>query len=402
MKLYKIKVITILTLAFTLLNMGCQSNKKTDDSGTASIPQKWSVKMADAVMHDNDSLVHYLNPKKVKWEYDFAFLGQAIDRLGNIDPKYSKYMSDYIDYFVQEDGSVKTYKKSIYNIDRINPGKNVITLYKRTGEEKYKKVIDQLVQQMEQHPKTNSGGFWHKKVYPYQMWLDGTYMASPFLAQYAKEFNKPEWFDIVTFQIKLLYNKTKDEATGLMYHAWDESKEQRWSNPETGQSPHFWSRAMGWYTMAIVDVLDYLPENHADRDTLIQILNTTCEALLKVRDKETALWYQVLDLGEREGNYLEGSGSSMFAYVFAKGANKGYLNSKYRTYAEETFDGIVNYLITEYPDGRIEMKDICGGCGLGGNPYRDGSFEYYINEKKVINDTKGVAPFILAALELDR
>ena len=112
-------------------------------------------------------------------------------------------MSDYIDYFVQEDGSVKTYKKSIYNIDRINPGKNVITLYKRTGEEKYKKVIDQLVEQMKEHPKTNTGGFWHKKVYPYQMWLDGIYMASPFLAQYAKEFNEPEWFDVVTFQIKL-------------------------------------------------------------------------------------------------------------------------------------------------------------------------------------------------------
>nr|WP_321452514.1 glycoside hydrolase family 88 protein [uncultured Carboxylicivirga sp.] len=396
-----IRISFLYLVLFALI--GCTVKKTSNNKvSEAKDEKKWSVKMADAVMYDYDSLVHYLNPSRVKWEYDFAFLGQAIDRLGDEDPKYSKYMSDYINYFVQEDGSVKTYKQSIYNIDRVNPGKNVITLYKRTGEDKYKKVIDQLVEQMANQPKTKSGGFWHKKVYPYQMWLDGIYMASPFLAQYAKEFNQPQWFDVVTYQIKLIYKKTKDEKTGLMYHAWDESKEQRWADPETGLSPNFWSRAMGWYTMAIVDVLDYLPANHTDRDSLIQILNTTCANLMKVRDTSTSLWYQVLDQGNREGNYLEGSGSAMFAYVFAKGANKGYLDKKYYQYAQETFDGIIKYLITEYPDGRIEMKDICGGCGLGGNPYRDGSFEYYITEKKVINDTKGVAPFILTALELDR
>ncbi len=385
-----------------LLIFGCQfsGNKKIEEN---TVPEtKWSVKMADAVMHQYDSLVYYLNPNKVKWEYDYAFLGQAIDRLGNIDPKYSKYMSDYIDFFVREDGSIYKYKLSDYNIDRVNPGKNVITLYKRTSKEKYKKVIDQLVQQMEEHPKTETGGYWHKKRYPYQMWLDGIYMASPFLAQFAKEFNQPEWFDVVTQQITLIYSKTKDAESGLLYHAWDESKEQKWSDPETGLSPHFWSRAMGWYVMAIVDVLDYLPENHKDRARLIEILNECCEALLKVKDPKTNLWYQVLDQGEREGNYLEGSGSSMFTYVFAKGANKGYLDSKYKQLANDTFDGIINNLIIEKPDGHIEMIDICGGCGLGGNPYRDGSFEYYITEKKVVNDTKGVAPFILAAIELDR
>lgn len=383
------------------LLLACNSTSKhQQDNSKDSV--RWSVKMTDNVMNQYDSLVYYLNPTKVKWEYDYAFLGQAIDRLGDIDSKYSQYMAGYIDYFVNEDGSIDKYKLSDYNIDRVNPGKNVITLYKRTGEDKYKRVIEQLVQQMREHPKTNCGGYWHKKKYPYQMWLDGIYMASPFLAQYAKEFNEPEWFDVVTFQIKLIYQHTKDPKSGLMYHAWDESKEQQWANPETGVSPHFWSRAMGWYVMAIVDVLDFLPENHKDREDLIKILHDTIDALLKVRDAETALWYQVLDQGKREGNYLEGSGSSMFAYAMAKGANKGYLNKKYKTYAEETFDGILNHLITEYPDGRIEMKDVCGGCGLGGNPYRDGSYEYYITEKRVINDSKGVAPFIMAAIELGR
>ncbi len=393
------KLPTLLTLLILLA--ACSTKSKKAEVNTASTPP-WSIRMADNVMNQCDSLIYYLYPNKVKWEYDYAFLGQAIDRLGNIDAKYSKYMADYIDYFIREDGSIYKYKMSDYNIDRVNPGKNVITLYKRTGEEKYRTAIETLVEQMKGQPKTPSGGFWHKKVYPNQMWLDGIYMASPFLAQYAKEFNAPEWFDEVTFQIKLIYEKTKDENTGLLYHAWDESKEQRWSNPETGQSPHFWSRSMGWYVMAIVDVLDFLPENHPDRDTLIEILQHTCEALLTVRDNNTALWYQVLDQGNREGNYLEGSGSAMFAYVFAKGSNKGYLDTKYHQLAEETFNGMIKYLITVFPDGHIEMKDICGGCGLGGNPYRDGSYEYYITEKKVINDSKGVAPFILTAIELNR
>jgi unsaturated rhamnogalacturonyl hydrolase len=381
--------------------MACHGAPKgSSDSAVDTV--KWSVKMADNVIGQYDSLIHYLNPTKVKWEYDYAFLGQAIDRLGNIDAKYSKYMADYINYFVNEDGSIKQYKLSDFNIDRVNPGKNVITLYKRTGEDKYKRVIEQLVQQMREHPKTTSGGYWHKKKYPYQMWLDGIYMASPFLAQYAKEFNEPEWFDVVTFQIKHIYQHTRDPQTGLLYHAWDESKAQQWANPETGVSPHFWSRAMGWYVMAIVDVLDFLPANHPDREGLISIFKETLDALLNVRDPKTALWYQVLDQGNREGNYLEGSGSAMFAYAMAKGANKGYLNKKYKSYAEATFDGILQHLITEYPDGRIEMRDVCGGCGLGGDPYRDGSYDYYITEKKVVNDSKGVAPFILAAIELDR
>lgn len=379
----------------------CKSNGAQQTESTQA-KELWSVRMANSVMAGNDSLIYYLGYPKAKWEYDFAFLGKAIDRLGDVDEKYSKYMADYIDYFVQEDGTILKYKLSDYNIDRVNPGKNLITLYKRTGEEKYRLAIEQLVQQMSGHPRTEAGGFWHKKVYPYQMWLDGIYMASPFLAQYAKEFNAPQWFDEVCFQIELIYTKTQDETTGLLYHAWDESKQQRWSDPATGHSPHFWSRAMGWYVMAIVDVLDYLPENHPRREALITILNNTCNALLKVRDEQTGLWYQVLNMGGEKGNYIEGSGSAMFTYVFAKGANKGYLPASFKTVANESFDAMIRVLIEEKPDGTLAMKDVCGGCGLGGDPYRDGSFEYYITEKIVVNDSKGVAPFILAAIELER
>jgi unsaturated rhamnogalacturonyl hydrolase len=392
------KILNILLISCILV--ACASN--TPNAKEEKQEAKWSVKMANSVMQRADSLVNYHNTGSAKWQYDVAFLGQAIDKLGDVDSSYSKYMEDYVDYFVQDDGSVIDYKPEEYNLDRINPAKNIITVYKRTGNPVYRSALEQFVKQMETHPKTNAGGYWHKKIYPWQMWLDGIYMASPFLTQYAKEFNEPEWFGVVTHQIKLIYSKTLDPSSGLLLHAWDESRSQKWCDPATGKSKYPWSRAMGWYTMAITDVLDYLPQDHPDRDSLITILQNTCEALLKVRDEKTGLWYQVLNQGGMQGNYIEGSGSAMFTYVFAKGANKGYLDRKYLGIAGETFSSIVKELITEDENGLLTMHNICGGCGLGGNPYRDGSYEYYINEKKVDNDPKGVAPFIIAAIELGR
>jgi len=222
------------------------------------------------------------------------------------------------------------------------------------------------------------------------------------MAQYAKEFNSPEWFDVATKQTKMIYEKTLDQKTGLLMHAWDESHSQKWCDPLTGKSHYPWSRAMGWYVLAIEDILEYLPQNHPDRDDLIKILQKTCDALVKVRDPKTGIWFQVLNNGGREGNYLEGSGSAMYTYAFARGAHKGYLDKKYLDIAESSFNGIIKELITVDPGGLITMHNICGGCGLGGNPYRDGSYEYYVNEKRVDNDTKGVAPFIMAAIELNR
>lgn len=399
--------IHILVKVFLLLSFlgGCSTTddkplKNTEEVGSTEL---WSIKMARSVVANNDSLMWYnghLN--KPKWKYDLGFLGQAIDKLGSHDSIFNQYAQDYIDNFIQEDGTIRKYKLEDYNLDNINPGKHIITLYKRTGEEKYKLALDQLYEQLEGQPKTNAGGFWHKKRYPSQMWLDGIYMSSPFLAQYAREFNKPELFDLVAHQITLIYEKTWDQETGLLFHAWDESRQQRWSDPKTGQSKHFWSRAMGWYMMAIVDVLDYFPENHPKRAQLIEILNKVSEALLTVQDKKTGLWHQVLDKGGHEGNYIEGSGSAMYIYAFAKGANHGYLPHDYLKIANKSFEALVQELIVEDQNGNITFTNICGGCGLGGKPYREGDYAYYINEKRVDNDQKGVAPFILAALELNK
>jgi len=392
------KRIIILLSILPVLSCGFGGQKNTNAIASA---EKWSVRMANTVIEQSDSLIHYVQGKP-KWAYDVAFLGMAIDRLGNVDPKYSKYMEDWVKYFVQADGSVIDYRLKEYNLDRIFPGRNVLTVYKRNPDLKYKIALDNFIEQLKTHPKTNTGGYWHKNIYPWQMWLDGIFMGSTYMVQYAKEFNAPEWFDVAAAQTKMIYGKTLDPSSGLLMHAWDESRQQKWCDPANGQSHYPWSRAMGWYTMAILDILDYLPVDHPDRQDLISILQKTCDALVKVRDPKSGIWFQVLNQGGREGNYLEGSGSAMFTYVFAKGARLGYLKKKYRKIATNAFNGIINELITVDEKGMVTMRNICGGCGLGGNPYRDGSYEYYVNEKRFDNDTKGVAPFILAAIELDR
>ena len=398
MKNQRIKFAAIFcSLVILLSSVSCQSQNSKKNSQT----EKWSVRMANTVMSKADSLTKYVAGKP-KWAYDVAFLGMAIDRLGNIDPKYSKYMENWVNYFVQPDGSVIDYRMNEYNLDRIFPGRNILTLYRRNPEQRYKIALDNFIEQIKTHPRTNSGGLWHKKIYEWQMWLDGIFMADTYLAQYAKDFNAPEWFDFAAAQTKMIYEKTLDPATGLLRHAWDESKSQKWCDPATGQSLYPWSRAMGWYIMAITDILDALPADHPDRDDLISILQKTCDALLKVRDPKSGLWYQVLNYGGREGNYIEGSGSAMYIYIFAKGARLGYLDPKYRDIASEAFDDFIKELVTVDEKGMVTIHNICGGCGLGGNPYRDGTYEYYINEKRFDNDTKGVAPFILAAIELDR
>lgn len=387
----------LLFLIFTLF--AC--NPKQKQSKTEIKEEFWSIKFAESVLHEADSLIYYQR-QDPKYEYDYAFLADAIYKLRDIDQKYGDYMKNYIDYFLQDDGHIDGYKLSDYNLDRVRPGNNMITLYKEYGDKKYKLGIETLMEQMKGQPRTNAGGFWHKKIYPYQMWLDGLYMACPFLARYAVEFNQPQWFDEATFQIQEVYKRTQDKKTGLVYHAWDESREQRWCVAETGQSKHFWSRATGWYMMAMVDVLEYLPENHKDRSSVISILNKLSEAIMQVQDSETGLWYQVMDRGGEERNYLEASGSAMIIYAYAKAAKNGWLPEKYLKIANQSFDSMMVNLVEVDEDGFVVLKNTCGACGLGGNPYREADYNYYVTEKKVDNDSKGVAPVILAAIELNK
>jgi unsaturated rhamnogalacturonyl hydrolase len=395
------------TIAFLILLLlpllyfsSCNTSGTKKNSYFETDYEKFAIELAEGVMFRYDSLITYNDPSKIKWQYDIAFLGMAIDKLGYLDYRYSKYYEEFINYFVNDDGTMKIYKQSDYNLDHINPAKGLITLYKRTGEEKYRKAIDLFIDHLNMQPRTPEGGFWHKKIYPQQMWLDGIYMSAPFMAQYAREFNDPDWFSEVFNQITLIYSKTLNPENGLLYHAWDASKSQAWCNPETGQSKEHWGRAMGWFTMALIDVLDYYPEKQPGRDSIITILQSTCESISRVMDPEKQLWYQVLDKGHLDSNYLEASASMMFIYTFARGVNKGYLPEKYLQLAEKSYDAALETFIRTGEDGYPVLVNTVGGCGLGGNPYRDGSYEYYITEIRVDNDPKGMAPFILASIEL--
>jgi len=338
-----------------------------------------------------------------KWSYDQGVVLKGMEGvwLQTADGKYFRFIQQSIDRFVKDDGSIRTYELGEYNIDHVNNGKILLLLYNVTGQEKYRKAAAQLREQLKTHPRTTEGGFWHKQIYPSQMWLDGLYMGEPFYAEYAATFHEDAAFDDIARQFVLMELHSRDAKTGLLYHAWDESRKMRWSNPTTGRSPNFWGRAMGWYAMALVDTLDYFPQNHPQRSALLGILKRLAIAVQKYQDPTTGLWYEVLDQGSRKGNYLEASVSCMFVYALAKGVRKGYLAGPYLQVAEKGYSAIVKRFIRTEPGGQMNLEGTVSVGGLGGNPYRDGSYEYYLSEKIVTNDPKGVGAFLMAANEME-
>lgn len=338
-----------------------------------------------------------------RWSYEQGVLLKGIENvwLNTGDGKYFSFIQHSIDRFVNEDGTIKTYRLDEYNIDNINEGKLLLTLYRVTEKEKYKKAADLLREQLKTHPRTHEGGFWHKKIYPYQMWLDGLYMGEPFYAEYAATFHEDAAFDDIANQFIWMETHARDPKSGLLYHGWDESKEQRWANPQTGLSPNFWARAIGWYAMALVDTLDYFPENHPQRAALIAILKRLAPAIEKYQDRNTGLWYQVLDKQTEKGNYFEASAACMFVYALAKGVRHGYLPDHYLLVAQKGYQGILNRFIKTDANGQVNLEGTVGGAGLGGNPYRDGSYQYYIGERIVTNDPKGIGAFLMASSEIE-
>ncbi|NQU86901.1 MAG: glycoside hydrolase family 88 protein [Mariniphaga sp.] len=397
MKIKKILFILTLTLFSLFFNtVSVSQNKILNETGI-----KMAVKMADSeILQFPDASTVDFDPRG-KWNYTPGLIASAMIELwkqtGN--QKYFEYAKGYADKFINEKGEISGYKRSDFNIDKINSGKFLFELFKTTGDEKYKKAIFVLRDQLLDHPRTSEGGFWHKKRYPYQMWLDGLYMGAPFYARFALDY-EPKALDDVINQFKTVDKYTFNKKSGLNYHGWDESREQKWADPETGCSPHFWGRAMGWYAMALVDVLDYIPENNPDRKEIIEILNQVAEGIKKHQDKKTGLWYQVLDLPEREGNYLESSVSSMFVYALLKATRLKLIDESFRKTAIIGYEGILNNFIKENDNKSISLTTTCSVAGLGGDPYRPGTFEYYVGEPVRDNDPKGVGPFILASIEI--
>jgi unsaturated rhamnogalacturonyl hydrolase len=339
------------------------------------------------------------------------------------DPAIFNYIKSAVDPCIAADGSIVGYKPETHTLDNIEMGRAILFLYRVTSQEKYAHAAKFLHDQLDLQPRTASGGYWHKQIYPNQMWLDGAYMAEPFRAQYATTFQSPADFDDIAKQLLLMDANMRDAKSGLLRHGWDESRQMPWADKATGLSPEVWGRAMGWYCMALVDVLDWFPKDHPQHTALVAALNRTMAAVLKVQDSKSGLWWQVMDrppqsgpMMQRQpdgsirfgkvhsdnGNYLEASASCMFAYALAKGVRMGYLPQVDEAPARRAWDGIQKQFLTSSPDGTLILHGTVKVGGLGGKPYRAGDFDYYIHEPVVDQDKKGVGAFLLAGSEMEQ
>ena len=370
----------------------------------AAAQQPWSTRMADATIARWPDGQIVLNGKPLgDWAYDknILFAGFADVWQNSADPKYFRYIQHCMDRLVTDDGAIPSHKPEDLSLDEIALGRELLLLYGRTRKEKYYKAATIIRQQINAQPRTPSGGFWHKKRYPNQMWLDGLYMAEPFYAQYAAMFEQPAAFDDITKQFVLIEAHTRDTKTGLLYHGWDETKQMGWANKQTGAAPNFWARAIGWYAMALVDTIPYFPKEHPGRAQLIAILQRLAPALANTQDPATGLWYQVIDMPKEPGNFLESSASSMFVYALAKGVRLGYLDPKYQVVAQRGWDGILKRFVKEDSDGKLTLTDTNYGSGLGSSLTPENSYQYYIKSATGPSDPKGIGAFLLAAAEME-
>jgi unsaturated rhamnogalacturonyl hydrolase len=358
--------------------------------------------MADSEMARRGDKQVWKQGGNAKWDYSAGLFTLSLLKLDRQvpDPRYVQFSEAAIGSFIASDGTIHGYKTNEFQLDSINSGKTALALYQLNHEERYRKAAELLRRQLDSQPRTSEGGFWHKQRYPHQMWLDGIYMASPFYAEYGRLFHEPAAFDDVAKQIRLVAAHTYDPVTGLFYHGWDESKQQDWANKTTGVSSNFWGRAIGWYGMALVDVLDFFPANHPARPDIIALLQKLSAGVIKNQDPASGLWYQVVDQGGRQGNYLEATASSMFIYTLAKGVNQGYLSRDCVPALLKGYQGLVEKLVKVDEQGRVSLTQCCSVAGLGYG--RDGSYEYYLKEPIINNDLKGVGPFILAGIELQQ
>jgi len=375
---------------------GQEHRFKTASKADRDALYAWPIRIAHSVRSLYPDVTRLGN-----WNYTD---GMIIDALYSIASRTGReddfhYIRQYLDRFVTVEGSLdpKAYPFTLYSLDRIRPAPTLLWMYERTGDKKYFQAARYVATQLEKQPQTSDGGYWHRSTYPNQMWLDGIYMADVFAVQFGVRTNQPKYFDEAVKQITLVYKHTHDPRTGLCYHGWDETKSRPWANPETGASPEFWGRALGWYVMALADVLDWLPADHPGRKDVLPIVQSLCRSLLKYQDRNTGLWYQILDKPDAPKNYVETSCSLMFAYAMARGAQRGWLGPEYLDHALRTTRGVLNHRVDLLPDNCMDIRGTVRVGSLGGN---GGFYDYYVTVPVVTNDQKSLGAFMYLSLIL--
>jgi unsaturated rhamnogalacturonyl hydrolase len=372
------------------------------DSGAQQV--SWPDRMANTTIA-RWPMGHYREGDPVsRWNFQLGVLLEGMEavweRTG--DKAAFAYVQQSMDPLVQPDGSIPTYDASAQSMDDLLLGRQLLFLYHATGENKYRSAALLIRRQIATQPKNASGGFWHTKGFPDQMLLDDEYMLAPFLAEYASTQHEPQDFADITRQFVLLEQHTRDANSGLLYQEWNEPHTEAWVSKSTGASASFWGRGAGWYIMALVDALPYYPKDSRDRATLLAILNRNAEGIVRHQDKESGLWFQVLDKPADKGNYLESSAAGMFVYALAKGVRLGYLPPRYLANAQRGWNGMLKHFVQVDPGGAITITGTVKGIDLGSAPSHDGSFIYYTTAPVVSNDPKGVGAFLLAGAEIER
>ncbi|WP_440904786.1 glycoside hydrolase family 88/105 protein [Catenovulum sp. SX2] len=397
MSLSKLKQACVLSIVLMFSTQSYASNKQVLDN---LLPM--SERMAQSEMQRNPQAWSIDWRDYPRWTYTHGLVLLSMAKLYEKTAKaeYFEYIQNYVDTLINEQGDIATYDIHKYNIDMINPGKLLFFMYQQTGQVKYKIAADTLRQQLRDHPRTTEGGFWHKQRYTSQMWLDGLYMGAPFYAQYIHLYEQPKVYDDVILQFEQIKKHLYRKDTGLPVHGWDESKTQHWADKKTGQSKHHWSRAIGWYAMAMVDVLEFLPQQSSQRKWLASRFNNLVTQMAKFQHP-TGLWYQVVEAPYAKDNYLEASGSIMLAYAILKAHKMHDLTKDLLPIGLKAYQGVIDQLISTNEFNHISINQVCAVAGLGGNPYRDGSYEYYISEPVRADDPKAVGPFILASLLIE-
>jgi unsaturated rhamnogalacturonyl hydrolase len=356
----------------------------------------WPIRIATSVRS--------LFPKAAdlgNWNYTEGMIADALYRIAERTGRNGDitYVREYLDRFVSADGSLDpgAYPFELYSLDRIRPAASLLWMHDHTGEEKYMTAAKYVASQLDKQPRTSEGGYWHRSTYPNQMWLDGIYMADVYAVQFGRETSQPRYYDEAVRQITLVQRHTHDPKTGLYYHGWDETKSRPWADKVTGTSPEFWGRAIGWYAMAMADVMDALPADHPGRRTVLPIFQDLCRSLLRFQDRDTGMWFQIVDKPAAPKNYVETSSTLMFAYAMARGAERGWLPSEFLEHARRATRGVLNHKVDLLPGNRMDIRGTVQVGSLGGD---GGFYNYYVSVPVVTNDQKSIGAFMFLSLAL--
>lgn len=376
-------------------------------------PIEWGKQGCDAIMHKYAP--ENLPPEGALFYHQGVFLS-GMQNIYQIAPeeKYFQYIKDYVDSVIGHNGEVygidyeatewketslwgESLKlQALTMLDSKQPVILLYDLYDITGDEKYKRAITTISESMYFWPVNNYGGYWHMMHQHHQMWMDGLYMAGPLSVMYSAEFGDERLRERAIRQAFIMDDYMKNEETGLYYHGWDPSKQAEWADKTTGLSAESWGRAVGWYAVAILDMLDYIPEEHPAVGRLKAIEADLLKSLAKYQDDKTGMWFEVLDKPEREDNWVETSCSCLFTYSYAKALRMGVIGKEFADVLEKAYNGIINILYYD-EEGYLVVDNVCVGCCI-----EDGTYQHYIEQKKSKNDLHGMGAFTLMCAEMQR